>query len=412
MRHREPSERTAMENNIRSIMEYLCRTAAFEKITFSRRREKATPEILRETAVPFRKRGGLYVQIETRCADGKAVHRNLPAEESADVLTGMAEHEYRQTDIHTSAGDCEIRFSKKNECHIVNRIRETADSVAEVRGHNRVRRYLLDPEQESAAAFLYPLGITDAQGRVLDKKRPKYRQINRFLELVDDIADELPAEDPLRILDLCCGKSYLSFAVYHYFTVLRGRSVSMIGIDRKPDVIAACGEIASSLGFGEGLTFLCADLKEYRCEQQPHLVLSLHACDTATDLVLSRAAAWGAPVILSTPCCHHEVFHKMNAPSLSFITEHSLLKQKLADAATDALRCLWLKRRDYEVQTVELIDPEETPKNLMIRAVKRKTPYPPETHEAFDRAYREACELLGCTPFLETEGVSNPSPES
>ena len=393
-----------MEKNIRSIMEYLCRTESFDRITFSRRREKTDPETLRETAVLFRKQSISFVQIETRYADGKAFHRNLPAGDAAEILAGMAEHEYRQTDIHTPAGDCEIRFSKKNECHIINRIREE-EGVHVLHGHDRPHRYLLDPETDAAASFLFPLGITDEHGRVLDKKRPKYRQINRFLELVNDVVEDLPREGTLRILDLCCGKSYLSFAVYYYFTKMQGRTVSMTGIDRKPDVIAACNDIASSLGFSEGLSFLCMDLKEYTCSERPDLVLSLHACDTATDLVLSRGVAWGAPVILSTPCCHHDLFHRMNAPSLSFMTEYSLLKQKLSDAATDALRCLWLKRNDYEVQVVELIDPEETPKNLMIRAVKRKTPYPPETHESFDREFRNACELLGCVPFLETETV-------
>ena len=387
-----------MENSIRSIMDYLTGTLAFEKITFSKCRE---PEVLRASAVPFAKRGAAYVQIETFTKDGKAYHRNLPAGECAEILTGMAERQYKQTNIHTKNGDCEIRFTKKEKCMIANGIRESAvPTAAALQSHNKQKHYLLENEDGSTPAFLYPLGITDEGGRILDKKRSKYRQINRFLELLDDIYDTFPKEGELLGCDLCCGKSYLTFAVYYYFTAIRGRSIHMQGVDLQPDVIAYCNETAATLGF-DTLTFSCGDINAYVPEKTPDLVISLHACDIATDIVLSNAVKWGTKAVLSTPCCHHELFHTMNAPALSFITDHSMLGQKLCDAATDALRCLWLQYHGYEVQPLELIDPEETPKNVMIRARRRAKPLPAQEKEALWKRFTGACDFLGCEPYLK-----------
>lgn len=394
-----------MENSIPSIMEYLCRTCAFDKITFSKCRDSA---YLRAAAKPFMRRGEPYIQIETFCADGKALHRNLPAGEAAEVLCELAERTYKQTDIMTRNGSCEIRFSKKEQCHIANGIREQAPGAPGVRlqGHNVPKRYLLEAGDGGTPAFLYHLGITDEGGRILDKKRPKYRQINRFLELVDDIYDTLPIDGPLVIYDLCCGKSYLTFAVYHYFTVIRGREIVMRGVDRKPDVIAYCNETAAALGMNR-LSFSCGDINAFEppAGEHPQLVLSLHACDIATDIVLMNAVRFGAKVILSTPCCHHEVFRGMQSEALSFMTRHSMLGQKLADAATDGLRCLWLEMQQYDVQTMELIDPEETPKNMMIRAVRRKQPRSEAALEALRRQYDDACALIGFVPYLGRQAV-------
>ena len=390
-----------MENSIRSIMEYLCSSLAFEKITFSKCRDS---HILRASVTPFARRGEAYIQIETFTDDGKALHRNFAASEAAEVLCEMAERGYKQTNIRTAQGDCEIRFSKKEQCTILNRIKTESAPISPrtLTAHNKKKQYLLDPASDDGArAFLYHLGITDEGGRILDKKRPKYRQINRFLELVDDIYDTLPHDGTIVIYDLCCGKSYLTFAVYHYFTAIKGRTVKMHGVDLKPDVIAYCNETASALGM-TALSFSCGDINAYEPPEGevPDLVLSLHACDIATDIVLKNAVRFGAKAVLSTPCCHHEVFHAMNSEPLAFINRHSMLSQKLADAATDALRCLWLELHNYDVQTMELIDPEETPKNMMIRALKRRKPHTPAEKEAMQAEYNAACTLIGCVPYL------------
>ncbi|MBQ3063235.1 MAG: SAM-dependent methyltransferase, partial [Clostridia bacterium] len=210
---------------------------------------------------------------------------------------------------------------------------------------------------------------SDENGRVYDKKGAKFRQINRFLELIRDTLPHLPKEE-IVIADLCCGKSYLSFAVYHYFANILGYRVQMTGVDLKPDVIAYCNEVAKKLDM-TGLSFLCGDIAEFEAEQHPDLVVSLHACDTATDLVLEKAMTWKAKVILSTPCCHHELNHTLRCPALSFVAEHAMLRQKLCDAATDALRLKLLEANGYRVAALELIDPDDTPKNIMLRALRR-----------------------------------------
>ena len=241
-----------------------------------------------------------------------------------------------------------------------------------MRGNDRKKNHILS----GAEPFLIRLGISDGQGRVHDKKQPKFRQINRFLELIRDAESCLPEDGPLGICDLCCGKSYLSFAVYHYFTAIRHRQVRMVGVDMKAEVMDDCNAIARELGM-DGLSFVCADVSLYEfggAKDCPDMVISLHACDTATDRVLDRAISWGARLILSTPCCHHEMMRRLDCPALDFIAGHSMLKQKLCDAATDALRLKRLEAAGYEVAALELIDPEETPKNVMLRGIRRYDP--------------------------------------
>ena len=184
--------------------------------------------------------------------------------------------------------------------------------------------------------------------------------------MIRDIKQHLP-EDEITICDLCCGKGYLSFAVYHYFANVLGYKVKMTGVDLKPDVVQYCSEVAQKLGF-DGLSFVCGDINDFITDKTPDLVVSLHACDTATDIVLNKAMEWDAKVILSTPCCHHELNHTLNCPTLSFISEHSMLRQKFCDAATDALRLKLLEANGYRTAALELV--EDAPKNIMLRAIK------------------------------------------
>jgi SAM-dependent methyltransferase len=206
---------------------------------------------------------------------------------------------------------------------------------------------------------------------VHDKKQGKFRQINKFLEYVEEVYSELPRESVLTVYDLCCGKSYLSFAVYHYLTVMKGRQVKMLGVDLKRDVIEFCNEKAKELGFF-GMQFVTDDITNTPKDVAPDMVISLHACDIATDIVLDTAAKLGAKVILSTPCCHRELSTKIDAPVLSFVTKYPKLKRSLCDSLTDALRLERLSYLGYDVNATELVDPEDTPKNTLIRAVKRR----------------------------------------
>ena len=343
---------------------------------------KPSDKALLKTVITLKSIGGApALQAELFHKDNKATHKNFPL--SAISAEALAEFlaDYMQINLICDGADCEYRLSSSGKSVVINDKKVERALVAataassDFEGNNRRKKYILDGSEP----FLRRLGVADENGRVYDKKQAKFRQINRFLEIIRDAEDKLPS-DSIRICDLCCGKSYLSFAAYHYFSVVRGMKVSMSGVDLKSDVVEHCNEVADDLGF-DGLEFICMDINDYNPSELPSLVISLHACDIATDIVLQKAAEWQTDVILSTPCCHHELNHNISCEALSFITEHSMLRQKLCDAATDALRLARLEAQGYATSTVELIDPNETPKNVMLRAFRRKN-FSPESADA------------------------------
>ncbi len=334
-----------------------------KKLVLSRPSDK---KILRTEGRLYNKEG-FVLQLASYLSDGKVLHTNIPASEAAERILSMLD-DYRQLNLLTTGGDLEARLSSKGKLLVSGKIGqgETVDL-----SHDRKKQvFLRDGE---AYPFLIALGVSDEKGRVFDKKRSKFRQIDRFLHYIDDIYPKLP-QGELYVLDLCCGKSYLTFAAYWFLTEIKDRKVKMVGADLKEDVISCCSSVAEKVGF-DGLSFVCCDIFKFEPERRPDLVLSLHACDIATDIVLTNAARLGAEVILSTPCCQHEINSQLNTKSelgkaLSPVLEHSLIKQKLAVALTDALRCKRLEASGYSVDVTELIDPENTPKNLLIRAVR------------------------------------------
>ena len=337
--------------------------ATLKKLVLSRPSDKT---VVRTEGRLYNKEG-IYLQLETHKTDGKVLHKNLPAADATSFVVSMLD-EYRQLNIITTGGDLEARLSSKGKLLVSGKIGagEAVDT-----SHDRVKQvFLRDGE---VYPFLIALGVSDEKGRVFDKKRAKFRQIDRFLHYIDDIYPKLP-QGELYVLDLCCGKSYLTFAAYWFLTEVKKRQVKMVGADLKADVIEYCSGVAKKVGF-DGLSFVCCDINKFEPERRPNLVLSLHACDIATDIVLTNAARLGAEVILSTPCCQHEINSQLNNKSdlgraLSPLLEHSLIKQKLAVALTDALRAKRLEASGYSVDVAELIDPENTPKNLIIRAVR------------------------------------------
>lgn len=322
--------------------------------------------------------GRRMIQLESFMKDGKALQRNIP-EDDAEALGAFAAGFMRANLILEGGTACEYRANAKGNAAVVGAgavtaaLGNAAAREAAPAGNDRSKNRLLDGSEP----FLRALGVSDERGRVYDKKQPKFRQICRFLEHIQEIESYLPAEGELRICDLCCGKSYLSFAVYHYFAVLRGRRVSMTGVDLKPDVIEYCSSVAGSLGFS-GLEFICGNVLEYDSRERglPQLVVSLHACDTATDIVLTKAAQWRAKVILSTPCCHHALARVIDCPELAFVTDHPFLSRKLCDVLTDAARLARLDAEGYVTTAMELTDPDDTPKNVLLRAVLDDAPEP------------------------------------
>ncbi len=319
--------------------------------------------------------GRKVLQLEIFTSDNKAKHQNISMGDTAALQEMMSA--FAQINLCTTLGDCEYKVSKSGNEALIggDKLERAMDGALDLGvdpikrispvSNNKKKNYILSGDEP----FLKLLEVSDKNGRVYDKKQAKFRQINRFLELVRDVEGHLPEGD-LRICDLCCGKSYLSFVVYHYFAVIKGRRVKMTGVDLKRDVIEYCSSVAEKLGF-DGLEFLCGDVSLYNTDEHVNMVVSLHACDIATDIVLSKAVEWDADVILSTPCCHHEMNRLLDCESLSFISDYSMLKQKLCDAATDALRLKLLEANGYETAALELIDPEETPKNVMLRGLKK-----------------------------------------
>ena len=348
------------------IVVLMFETKALKKVVLSK--PYSTDE-KKSTLVPISVSGTRILQLETFSKDNKAYHRNI-REEIDDELVKLFSG-YAQLNIISTVGDIQYMISKSGKETIIG-IKKVLDALEskdfEVfnEGHNKSKRYILTGDEE----FLKYLGISDSSGRIRDRMQAKYRQINRFLEHIKSILDKLPEND-INIYDLCCGKSYLSFAVYHYFKNVLNKNIEMICIDLKSDVIEYCSNVAARLNF-HSMKFICGDIIEYNMELKPHLVISLHACDIATDIVLDKASENCADVILSTPCCHHELNKKLNCSSLNFVAKHSMLRQKMCDALTDALRLLKLESLGYKVEALELIDPEDTPKNIMLKAIKCK----------------------------------------
>ncbi len=378
---------------LRQILTDVIARRILKKLILSR---PANAGVLRTEGRLFEKRGETLLQLETFTADGKALHRNLTPEEAPEAVLALFEG-YRQLNLLTTGGDAEARRSSKGKLLLSGKIK-SGEALTPV-AHDRKKTHIL--YEGTVYDFLVALGVTDTEGHIVEKKRAKFRQIDRFLQYINEIVPRLPREGELYILDLCCGKSYLTFAAYWFLTAVKGRQVAMLGADRKTDVIAYCREVAEKLGY-TGLTFRCCDINELVPERRPALVLSLHACDIATDIVLTTAARLEAEVILSTPCCQHQLMEQLSTESrlggeLAPLLQHSLLKQKLAVALTDALRCKRLEAAGYKVDVTELIDPENTPKNLMIRAIR--APCSPQRKQELEEEFRQLEALAGVRLF-------------
>ena len=366
------------EQNIIKFSDFLISSLSGEtlkSVTFSKLPKW---EVLKIKGKPKRIQNETVIQFEYSMTEGRVKHRNIGQAEVFDFLSEILESGARQADLMASDLTATLMISSKGKVSLVSKRLSKTDEKATVPTADREKKYILSGEED----FLKLLGISDNSGRVHDKKQAKFRQINRFCEQIRDIVKFLPRDGVLNVYDLCCGKSYLSFAAYYFLTAVCGREVSMICVDLKQSVMDFCSDIAEKLSF-DGMKFICGDITKFEPDSSVHLVISLHACDTATDIVLDFAARHRARVILSTPCCQHEMFGIMDSPSLEFIAKYSVIKQKLCSAATDALRLARLEAAGYRTDAIEFTDPEDTPKNTLLRGVLRKS---------FDPASKEAAE--------------------
>ncbi len=384
--------------NVETLLREVIESGALKKLVLSKSSDKSVKKLeARLVSIA----DNVKVQCTRYAADNKALHENLSVEQAPGRLSALFQTTFAQCNLLTTCGDCEWKRSKKGAIHSAGRIQGLESAQPAVQAHNRAKRYLL-PENQPVP-FLVALGVTDKDGRVFDKKRAKFVQINRFLEMVRDAADSLPAAGTLRIIDLCCGKSYLTFAVHYYFTVVERRPVQITGVDLKPDVIDYCEGVARNNAL-EGLSFVQGDILRYEPADGADLVISLHACDTATDVVLAAAMRWGARVILSSPCCHHELAAQMGGAcvgtALAPIAGYPVLRQRLCELATDGIRARLLEAMGYQVQLLEFIALSDSPKNLLLRAVKRARPLPDAQRRALLAQVDGLCGLLGVTPTL------------
>lgn len=379
---------------MKEVITYVTENKTLRKLTLSKCKDS---NILRTTGRLIEIKSIPYLALETFYADGKVHQKNIPISDAANAISQLVPDQYKQLNISTTNGDCEVKVSKKGKITLIDKIKRK-NAVAVNLDHNRQKQYIIPADKP--VDFLIALDVQDPAGYIYDKKRAKFRQINRFLEIVADVEKNIITGDELYILDLCCGKSYLSFAVYYYFTVIRGCKVTMDCVDLKKDVIEYCATVAEKLHY-DGLHFIAGDIRDFPVRRTPDLTVSLHACDIATDIVLAKGIDSGSRVILSTPCCHHEMMHQLKPTGAftDFLLEHSILKQKLADAATDALRCKVLEINGYDVTALELVDPEETPKNVLIRCIKHNGTNTAKI-EKLKTEYTEICNTLGIHPYL------------
>lgn len=331
--------------------------------SLSQEKKGGNPPYDRVMVRPVIIKDALMLQFE--CFKGpQAFHENLAPSEGVRRLTEWAKTHYKQLVLYTSAYDYDLLINRQGQASVK---RKPATRERVVGGHDRKKVYVL--EDGVKVDYLIQLGVMDEQGKVYKKKYDKFRQLNRFLEFVEDCMPHLSSDRPLRILDFGCGKAYLTFALYHYLVQIKGLSVEIIGLDLKTDVIAYCNEVAKSLQY-DGLRFLEGDIRDYEQTGGIDMVVTLHACDNATDEALAKAAAWGAQVILSVPCCQHEFFKQLDSPAQAPMLKHGILRDKLNSLVTDSLRGLALEALGYEVQMLEFIDMTHTPKNVLIRAFK------------------------------------------
>lgn len=310
-------------------------------------------------------------------------HENLEKEEAMERITQWLMTDFGQLQMDLTDRTVSVLTSKKGKVTIKEK-KKPRKAIPIDLGHNRKKRYIL--EEGIPVPFLVDLGIMTRDGKIVHAKYDKFRQINRFLEFIADIRDELPKDREVTILDFGCGKSYLTFAMYYYLKVLNHMDIRIIGLDLKEEVIDHCEHLAREYGY-EKLKFLTGDIASYTGQDSVDMVVTLHACDTATDFALEKAVKWGARVILSVPCCQHELNGQIDSEILEPILKYGLIRERAAALITDALRAGMLEEQGYQVQILEFIDMEHTPKNILIRAVKGSRP-------------KESSKLTACMEFL------------
>ncbi|OON95997.1 MAG: SAM-dependent methyltransferase [Epulopiscium sp. Nele67-Bin005] len=341
------------------------------------------------TVVPLKLNEKYLWQFEV-FENNQAKHFNL-AQENLEQFLETHCTMFKQIQIYTTQHDYHALINKKGDINL--KRKNPSKEQPLTLEHNRKKNYLLD--EESAKEFLIQLGLMSENGEIKPSKYDKYKQINKYLEMIEPVIAKL--DQPFyRIIDFGCGKSYLTFAMYYYLTFICKKEVEIIGLDLKADVILFCNKLTSKLGY-KNLFFQVGDIGKFTTNKEIDIVVSLHACNTATDAALAKAVGWNAKAILAVPCCHNECYKQIKSDSWKILLQHGILKEKIASLITDGLRAQLLETVGYSVSVVEFIDTQHTPKNILIRATLNK-------HEFNKKAYisyRDVSENLGLELTLE-----------
>ncbi len=325
---------------------------------------------------------GLKFQ-ESRFVGQQVFHANYDKPELINIIIEEMEVSFGQLELETNYLRATVLVSKKGTVTIKKKQLQMANQVGkkgkendedmqnkqQLLSHNREKQYIL--KEGIPVPFLMDLGVQTKDGKIVRSKYDKFRQINRFLEFIQDVLPALPKDRKVSILDFGCGKSYLTFAMYYYLKVLNHYDIDIIGLDLKKDVIRKCNELKDKYGY-DGLQFLEGDIRGYNEKEEVDMVVTLHACDTATDHAIAKAIAWNARVILSVPCCQHELNAQIECKELAPVLKYGLLKERMAALLTDGIRASLMEIYGYDTQVLEFIDMSHTPKNILLRGVQAK----------------------------------------
>lgn len=358
--------------------------------TFSKPSDNQKSARIRVQVKPVMKDNKLTYLIASAYSQ-KELHHHVTPEECRLLLEEELLTEFQHAVVFTTEHDYYLLKGK----NLTIRTKPPTKSPADF-SHNKAKKHILI--EGELIPFLQKLGLMTSEGKIRSDKADKFRQINRFLEMVRDVLPHLNKNRKLNVIDFGCGKAYLTFALYHYLNQILGLDIHFIGIDLKEDVIKQCEDLAHSLGWNHRMEFIVGDINEYHPPDQVDMVISLHACNTATDSALEKAVRWKAEVILSVPCCHQELLSQIQHESLAPLLKHGILKERFSAIVTDAARAQILEILGYQTQVVEFIDLEHTAKNLMIRAWRKKGKWPQK--EALSK-YIHFAKELHVHPYLE-----------
>lgn len=352
-------------NQLRKLLADIFSGGELIRMVFSSKRKKSI-EYTKVTIRPVEISGQLLFQAEYTY-DKKVTHENLSGQAALALALQLVKEDFKQINAFTLSEDIQILASKPEKARITTKPATKGMPSLE---HNKTKNYII--ADGAPCDFLIRLGVMDQEGKVIQKHYSKFRQINRYLEIVEDVFPYLPEDRVLKIIDFGCGKAYLTFALYYYLRIIKNRNVRIIGLDLKKDVIRFCRKIAGDLQY-DGLEFLMGDIADYTSDHAD-MVVTLHACDTATDYALINAVSWNTKVILSVPCCQHELFSQIKNEIHQPMLKYGILKDRLTEYLTDGLRGLKLEAAGYEVAMIEFTSLEHTARNIMIKAVKTGSP--------------------------------------